>query len=402
MSWFSLARVALLTASVASCSERPDRTASGHASEPPGLTTVTLTGLTTAPAPWATVPEYTTLAIETLQLGAGESFFARFLADGSLVVANGSSIVRLGRDGALDKVLARQGNGPGEFQVILGLGVADDGSLIASDHLTGRLTQRSSEGEVVRTIARLSPITGDGQSLPIAILPDGRILAVPWQWQAAREPLPGPSGPVTFRDPVPVVVYDDLGRVSDTVAVLLGLERSSGFVAAFARSALYAARGGNRWAAGTSDSIDITVYDGTVPRLRIVAPRAGAPVTKLMRARRDSAITARFGPAVGEAVVTRQEGAGTPATTPDVGGLLYDAEGRLWIGGYVVPGERERRWHIFSDRGVLLGQVLLPALGDPLLPSRTELLDVGHGRVALARETDDGEVYVEVRRLVRE
>lgn len=125
-------------------------------------------------------------------------------------------------------------------------------------------------------------------------------------------------------------------------------------------------------------------------------------MTNLMRARRDSAITARFGPAVGEAVVTRQESAGTPATTPDVGGLLYDAEGRLWIGGYVVPGERERRWHIFSDRGVLLGQVMLPALGDPLLPSRTELLDVTHGRVALARETDDGEVYVEVRRLVRE
>jgi hypothetical protein len=401
LTWFNLATVALLTASVSSCSERPARTHAGQSSEPPGLTTVELPRLTTAPAPWATVPEYTTLAIDTLQLGAGESFFGCFLADGSLVVANGSSIVRLSRDGALDKVLARQGNGPGEFQVILGLGVADDGSLFASDHLTGRLTQLSSKGEVVRTIARLSPITGNAQSLPIAILPDGRILAVPWQWQAAREPLPSASGPATVRDRVPVVVWDDQGHGADTVTVLQGLERSSGFVAAFARSALYAARGGNRWAAGTSDSIDITVYDGTVPRLRIVAPRAGAPVTKLMRARRDSAITARFGPAVGEAVVTRQKGAGGAATTPDVGGILYDAEGRLWIGGYVVPGERERRWHIFSDRGVLLGQVMLPAVGDPLLPSRTELLDVAHGRVALARETDDGEVYVEVRRLVR-
>ena len=402
MTCFNLATAALLTALVASCAEPPARTDAGQSSEPPGLTTVMLTGLTTAPPEWTTVVEYTTLAIDTLQLGAGESFFARFLADGSLVVANGSSIVRLGRDGTLEKVLARRGNGPGEFNAILGLGLADDGSLFASDHLTGKLTQLSSGGEVVRTIARLRPITGDAQSLPIAILPDGRTLALPWQWQAAREPLPSAPDAVTVRDPVPVVVYDAQGRMADTVAVLQGLERSKGFVAAFARSAVYAARGGNRWAAGTSDSLDITVYDGPAPRVRIVGPRAGAPVTRRMRAQRDSAITARFGPAVGDAVLARQGSAGTPATTPDLGGLLYDAAGRLWIGGYVVPGERERRWQIFSDRGILLGQAILPALGDPLLPSRTELLDVATERVALARETADGEVYVEVRRINRE
>lgn len=346
---------------------------------------------------WASIPEFTTLGVDTLQLGSGESFFARFLADGSLVVANGSAIMRLGRDGAFEDVLARSGDGPGEFRVILGLGTADDGSLFASDHLSGRLTQLQPGGAVVRTIARLRPFAADAQAFPFAVLSDGRVLAVPWQWQAARDPLPDASRAVV-RDQVPIVVYGGEGEVLDTIALLPGLERSEGFVAPFARSAVYGSRGGRRWVAGISDSLDLTLYDATDSRLRLVAQKVPGAISDRQRHQRDSAVAAKFGGNIGAAVVRRQASMSKPASTPDIGGVLVDDVGRIWVGAYVVPGEPERTWFIFSEEGDPVGQLTLPAFGGPLLPLRTELLDVSGERIAIIRERDD-EAYIEVRRL---
>ena len=350
---------------------------------------------------WTSTAEFTTLPIDTLQLGGGESFFARFLPDGSLIVANGPTIVRLSPTGAFDGVVARGGDGPGEFRTILGLGIADDGSLIASDHESGRFTQLRPDGSVVRTIPRLRPFAAWTGMAPFAMLADGRVLAAPWQWRAARDPDSGAAG-APERDQVAFVTYDSEGEVSDTISVLPGLERSEGFVAPFARSALYGGRGGARWVSGTSDSLDLTVYEGVEPRTRLVAPKVLTSISSRQRSQRDSAVAAKFGGSVGAAVVERQAHAPVPASPPDIGGILLDAAGRIWVGMYAMPGERARRWYVFSATGEPLGRLVLPAFGDALLPLRTEVLDVAQGRLALVRETGDGEVFIEVRRIREE
>lgn len=383
----------------AACPDRRDRDQPERLIDSPGVITVHVAGVGMADASrWTSVPEFSTLGIDSLQLGGGESLFARFLSDGSLVIANGDRIIRLGPDGSFLKVLARSGDGPGEVRVVVALGIAEDGSLFAADHLSGRLVQLTPDGALLRMVRRLRPFSDGTQVSPLAVLSDGRTLAVPWQWQAARAPSPGRSGARLARDPVAVVTFDKQGEVLDTIAVLPGLERADGLVAPFPKSAVYSGRG-RRWVAGVSDSVDLTVYDGTVPNLRLVGQRAASPVTDRQRSQRDSAVMAQFGREVGGALLQRQANLAQSATPPDIGGVLIDAAGRLWVGGYVVPGETQRPWTIYSRRGEPVGRLSLPAFDDVLLPARTELLDATAERLALIRESPDGDIVIEVRRI---
>ena len=377
----------------------PDERAGDATGTSPGVETVHVAAVHGADAPtWSSVLEYSTSGVDTLQLGSGESLFARFLGDGSLAIANGPQLVKLNPDGSFARILGRNGDGPGEFRVILPLGVAEGGSLFAVDFPSGRLTQLTATGEVLRIIRRLRPTDPELGVTVFAVLSDGRTLALTWPWRPAREPVPGEPEGTLVRDQVAFVVYDGEGEVSDTIMTLPGLERSGGFVAPFARSAVYSGRGA-RWAAGTTDSLDFTIYDGLAPRIRLVARRGGAPLTGRQRAQRDSAVAEQLGTA-GSRVVDRQARMPRASTAPDIGGVLVDAAGRLWVGAYVVPGDTMRVWSIYSQRGAPLGQVALRAFGEPLVPARTELLDAADGRVAMVRETADGEVFIDVLRVV--
>jgi len=387
---------AIVAVMLAGCSA-PDGPAADGGVQAPQTVHLTTAALADAPE-WGSTVEFSTLGVDTLQILGSESLFARFLADGSLVIANGSNVVRLGRDGAVQRTLARSGDGPGEFRLIVALGVAGDGSLFASDHLTGRLTQFSADGAVVRIVPRLRPFSDAMPASPITVLAGGRTIAVPWQWRPAADAESGVSRNSVVRDAVPVVVYDDEGAPADTVLTLAGLERVGGFVVPFPRSAVYDGRG-SRWVAGPSDSLDLMIYDGVTPERRLVAAKANGAPTPRQRSQRDDAVAAMFDAGVGSGLVERQARMSAPATLPDVGGVLVDASSRIWVGRYLVPGDPEREWSVHSPAGATVGRIRLPAFGSALVPYRTELLDATHGRVALMRETDGGEVYVEVRRL---
>lgn len=395
--WLWQLVLAVAALPLAGCAEPPARNPAGS-ERSADVRTVYLEDLAVAAPVWTTELEFSTLGMDSLQLGGGESLFARFLDDGTLVIANGPSIVRLGRDGVLEGTVARIGDGPGEFRAIREMGLDDDGSLFAADHLSGRVTHIRPTGEVIRTIRRLRPFAGETGVSPFAMLPDGRLLALPWQWQAAREPTPDAKGKLV-RDSVAIVAYDLQGEILDTIALLPGLERREGFVVPFARSAVYAGRGGGRWAAGVSDSVDLLIYSGTSPEFRLVAAKVSEPLTAHQRDLRDSAVIAKFGARIGAAVVERQAGGDRAETPPDIGGIVLDASGRLWIGMYAVPGERVRQWLVYSELGAPLGSLQLPTFGDALLPLRTEVLDVAAGRVAVVRESSDGEIFIEVRRI---
>lgn len=349
---------------------------------------------------WTTRMVYSTLGIDTLQIGGGESLFARFLPDGSLAIATGPRIVILGPDGSFGRTLARDGDGPGEFRMVSSLGIAPDGSLFASDHLAGRFTVLSPSGELKRFIPRLRPIVGEMDAYPFAVLADGRIVAAPWQARPARKLATNEEAGGIVRDEVPIVMFDSTGEIADTFLLLPGLERSNGFVAPFSQSAFMAGRG-RKWVAGVSDSLDLRTFDGIHPTLRLLARRAAVPASREVRLRRDSLVKEQFGAKTGSAIVKRQAEMPAAGILPDIGGVALDADGTIWVGDYATPGSTERQWYLFGADGRCVGQLPLPVFGSPLVPTRTELLDAAYGRVALIRENSDGEVYVEVREVSR-
>lgn len=350
---------------------------------------------------WTSRIVYSTLGLDTLQIGGGESLFARFLPDGSLAVANGPRIVILKPDGSFGRTLARDGDGPGEFRMVSSLGLGFDGSIFASDHLTAKFTALSPSGDLRRFIPRLRPISEDLDTHPFAVLADGQIIAAPSQSRPARKPAANVEAGSIVRDEVPIVTYDSTGEISDTLLLLPGLERSNGFVAPFSRSALYAGRG-RIWVAGVSDSLDLSVFDETRQTIRLLARRTVVSASRQARLKRDSLIAEQFGAEVGLRIVKRQAEMPVAGILPNIGGVAVDDNGAIWVGDYATPGSTEREWYVFGADGRCLGQLPLPAFGSPLLPTRIELLDAAEGRVALIRETDEGEVYVEVREIKRE
>jgi hypothetical protein len=350
---------------------------------------------------WSSRIVYSTLGLDTLQIGGGESLFARFLSDGSLAIANGPQIVILMPDGSFGRTLARGGDGPGEFRMISSLGLGSDGSIFASDHLAARFTELTSSGELRRVIPRMRPISGEMDDFPFAVLTDGQIVAAPWQARPARKLAKNEKAGSIVRDDIPIVTIDSTGQITDTLLLLPGLERSNGFVAPFARSALYAGRG-RKWVAGVSDSLDLNVFDESHPTMHLLARRTVVSASSQARQTRDSLIKEQFGAEIGFAIVKTQAEMPVAGPLPNVGGVVVDDSGAIWIGDYATPGSTERQWYVFGADGRCLGQLPLPAFGDPLLPTRTELLDAAGGRVALIRESSDGGVYIEVRAVSRD
>jgi hypothetical protein len=73
-----------------------------------------------------------------------------FVGTGLAVATDDQSILLVGREGTLRGSWGRKGQGPGEFEQVLGLGVSGD-TLVAYDGSTRRLTARLRDGSLVTT-----------------------------------------------------------------------------------------------------------------------------------------------------------------------------------------------------------------------------------------------------------
>ena len=326
--------------------------------------------------------------------------------DSSLIVTAGPELAILDPRGRLQRPLGRNGNGPGEFRSTFRLGLVADGTVFASDFWSGRITQLRTTGEVVRILPRLWRSNAAVEVDPITMLPDGRIIATYWQQRPNRGTTPGiPLGPVE-RDSAPLIVYDTLGRAAGRLGLWLGLERVrvglgdeiSRLPVRFARSALYDGRG--RWTAiGSTDSLDLSLFDGTTLVLRLIAAPPTERSTSHLVAAWERTVLADA-PDVGAAYLRAIGPAAEADRLPAIGGLVVDDADNLWVGSYEV-GAATRRWRIFSRTGQPIGLLELAAFRHPFVPGQTELLDVSGDRLAVRRTDPNGEVFVEVRTIRR-
>lgn len=325
---------------------------------------------------------------------------AVFAPDSTLWVTAGTRILVFDVGGRLVRVVGRTGDGPGEFRLIQHLGLGADGLPFATDFGSGRMATFAPSGELVRTIPRVGRDAGVG-IVPLTVLADRRILAGHWQQRPNRgATVAAPLG-TGSRDPAPLVELDSTGTPIATAGWWSGLERArvamdgsgSDLVVPFARTALMAGREGMVAVAAT-DSVDVTLFEGTRPTLRLMASVQRRPPTATERREWESALKEQA-PDVAADYLLAIRGLRGDAELPAIGAIRVDRSGNLLIGGYVTKTGLRRTWRVFSRAGSPVGQFELPSYVDPLVPGPSELLDVRDDRIAVLRVTGD-EVAVEV------
>jgi hypothetical protein len=114
---------------------------------------------------------------DTSASGSGVELFrvvgARFLEDGTLVVANSGTreLLFLDDAGGLERRFGRAGSGPGEFSVMTALDVDDSRGLMVYDPREIRLTRVTSTGDFIGTEHRARRINAKSScSAPAAQL----------------------------------------------------------------------------------------------------------------------------------------------------------------------------------------------------------------------------------------
>lgn len=345
---------------------------------------------------WTSQSLYSTTAHDTLLLGGTAT--AVFAPDSSLVIGSGSDLLSLSPDGQTVRRLGRGGDGPGEYRYILRVGITDDGSLYVADY-SGRVTHLTPDGQVLGIIPRLQAGFSRRELDVIAWLDSNRVVATWWQQRPNRGDIVGlPSGDLE-RDPVPLLVYDSAGRMIDSLGLWRGMERAllspgGRLPIPFARFAAYDARG-STLVIGPTDSVDVSVFDGTRLATRFTAPAPGRQPTNSDRAAWREAVLQEVG---SPELVVGLEDAPQAEALPAVAALVVDDRRRIWVGDYATPAQHERRWTVYTPSGDPIGTMVLPAALTGLVPGRSEILDVYGDRLALLRESADGELSIEVRR----
>jgi len=343
---------------------------------------------------WRTEPILSTRDIGGEELELYRVVDALFLEDSSLVLANAGSseVIIVQGGGQAYRRTGGEGDGPGEFRSLSRLLPASGGGFFAFDW---RLTLLDQQGEFVET-RRLDPTSFRVSVIPLAAMEDRSTVAVLGEQRNFRQ-----SG--ERRDTVPLLRFSEGVAQPDTIGTWLGLERAFATHPAgrllvpigFARTAFHASNGVG-FVIGSTDSLDLTVFSSDLhPTLRLVAPPESRTVSHAdVRAWREY-LAANL-PVDDPGIRSAFEAGPVRERFPGFDGLELDGRGRIWVGEYLVPGAKERRWVVFSEGGRPIGQVRMPAYQSGRLPGRTELLAVGADRIAILRTTRLDEEYVEV------
>ncbi|MEZ4413942.1 MAG: hypothetical protein R2910_13215 [Gemmatimonadales bacterium] len=394
----SLVFLVLLIA-LSGCTDRDKATAAVTRRDSADVTIAHLAALNTDALPaWSSTPLYSTTTHDTLQLAG--TVTAVFAPDSSLAIGSASDLLSLSPDGHTLRRLGRQGSGPGEYRGILRVGIAEDSTLFVADY-SGRITHLTADGRVLGIIPRLEAGSSRRELDVLGWLGSGRVVATWWQQRPNRGDIVGlPSGNVE-RDPVPLLVYDSTGQLIDSLGLWRGLERAlvppgSRFPIPFARSVVYDARG-STIAIGPTDSLDVSLFQGTQLTLRLTGSgHQTAPTEADVSAWRQG-ISDDFGE-MASVILEAMQDAPKLDRLPAVGALVVDDQRNIWVGEYVTPGTKERRWTVISPTGVPVATMVLPAAPEAFMPGRSEILDAYGDRLALLRMSEDGELSIEVRR----
>ncbi len=334
---------------------------------------------------------------------------AVFLPDSSLAVADrgSSEVILLDRQGGVRERAGGEGEGPGEYVNMAGIGVAADGNIAVFDDRLQRFTFLDTQGSVTG----VQRVQLNEAYVPLAHLADGGFVAV-LETRPFR-----PLG--VQRGPLFLVVFDQAGEVVDTLGRWAGKERRVSpdrmFPVGFGATTLYAGRGSHTVLA-TTDSVDIALYESSAPLARIRGGHTPLEVTSEEKEAWTELYLEVYPEDMRPSFRPDLEQAGVRDTYPAVGALKVGADGAIWLGGYPRLDDVERSWTVLGPDGIPVGRLSLPIYRAELLKVRDsgitgwaaleletsipsashELLDVAAGRIAVLRTSEMGEEFIEV------
>lgn len=340
----------------------------------------------------------------------GHVLGAVFLQDGSLVFADNASteIIFLDPAGHLHGRRGREGEGPGEYTDIARVGVNADGTLYVYDRRQRRYTFMDAQG----TVTGVQDIERFGEVVPLARLDGGELIAV---FEPRYEI---PEG--LQRIPVYLLHGDQSWETVDTLGSWAGKERlrtteGRWNPVAFGATALYAGRGPHVVMA-TTDSLDLTRFDGPTPVARIRGGATPREITAGEKAGWMDLFLAMYPEERRPGERRRLQNSTLRDTYPAFDALRVDPGGRIWLGDYAKHDEEERQWTVFGADGRPTATVNLPVFHPEWVQIRDgamtgygwvefevtipnpehELLDVMANRIAVLRRDDLEGEFIEV------
>ena len=261
------------------------------------------------------------------------------------------------REGAELAAVGREGDGPGEFRLIQGLGVMPGDTVWVYDFSLRRLTFVSPDAHVVREVP-LSPPVAAG--VVVGRDRDGTFLMAE-SWSSARVAAASSAG--LNREPVAYLRYSEAGALLDTIGLFPGREvvlrseagRSVMEAAPLGRSAVHAI-GGGRLYVGDQVGHEVAAYspDGSLT-MRIGWEGSDLDDTGLEGEQWREDRLAGVAPEDRPNASRQAEAVDMPERKPAYGNLLATSDGSIWIGQYVVGARVPERWEIFGPEGVVAG-----------------------------------------------
>jgi len=317
------------------------------------------------------------------------------LANGDIVVADaGMSQLRMfdGQGGFLISA-GGEGDGPGEFRLLVRLLRSKGDTLLAVDFLTQRMTEYDPTLSLIQT--ELTGATAQSsESMVIGQFESGTLVE-----QLGGSPLAVISGsiqvPAAYIGVAPGgASFDTIAEVPGTDGYLVrmtvrGQQAWANWRPPFGRTAL-AAVSGHALLVGNGDRYEVREYgeDGTLRRLirRLDAQRTTTPddlerlralqLTQIRNANARRRWEAQF------------RNMPVPPTLPAFDSLLTDGDGNLWVRRYDIDAAAARTWDVFDGSGRWLGTVATPEefrvleLGDDyVLGTWTDGFDVQYIRL---------------------
>jgi hypothetical protein len=302
--------------------------------------------------------------------------------------------------GALDTILGRAGEGPGEFSQVNGLRFGPEGTLWVNDHGKRSLLALDREG---RERARhTSIVPGFGYRWNVMIDSAG-MMWEPWSSMVAGpEPDMEASGLVEGNTLMLYRTFDPTTDARDSVSVTPAAFRSwrasysGGQMVTglpFAPRPLMTIDSRRRvWVAPGETYSLIRMNTDADTTLEVRVTEAGVPVSEGDIAEWEAGF-ADF--AERAPTLLRDLKAYMPTHKPPLLHLFTDDADRLWV-GRTVPEGSASQWDVFSSEGDLLGVVRGPTATNQYMPPV-----VMGGRIYLMVEGEAGERYIVVAEVPR-
>jgi hypothetical protein len=321
-------------------------------------------------------------ALEPASLEIGTAAGAEFhrvvsairMPNGGIVVADAGrrEILRFGRDGALQRRLARHGAGPGEFTNLRSMHRHGRDSIVAHDGSLMRFAVFTDSGFVRQVLLQKSEHLFQAETSLLGLLANGRALVTSGASIALGDP-----GPARFeRQEFPLVAYRADGKPDRLLGRYPGFEleikviRQGPLTGGFSKSlrlfgptSAFGLAGENVIVVDNAlFQFDVVDTSGRLVRRvrRQHLPDAVRPIHMAAYAdERVSSITDPARKASRRAEHMDESHAQVfPALEPRI---VVDAAQRVWLGSFRRPGDTEQDWWLFRIDGALVGMISVPA-----------------------------------------